>query len=91
MAGFAIIRGVSIPITAITGAMRRLAEHDMTVEIVGRYRKDEIGAMAGAVQVFKDNMLQADQLAAEEGRRAGRPGEARRAAGRTAARLRGEG
>ncbi len=66
LAGFGLIRGVSHPITAMTGAMRRLAEHDMTTEIAGRDRKDEIGAMAGAVQVFKDNMLQADQFEAEK-------------------------
>ena len=65
LAGFGIIRGVSHPITAMTGAMRRLAEHDMTTEIVGLDRKDEIGAMAGAVQVFKDNMVQADHSQAK--------------------------
>ena len=66
LAGFAIIRAVSVPITALTGAMRRLAEHDMTTEIAGRDRKDEIGVMAGSVQVFKDNMIKADQLIAAE-------------------------
>jgi methyl-accepting chemotaxis protein len=65
-AGFGIIRGVARPIAAMTGAMRRLAERDMATEIVGLDRKDEIGAMAGAVQVFKDNMIKADQLAAEQ-------------------------
>jgi methyl-accepting chemotaxis protein len=66
LAGFAIIRAVSVPITALTGAMRRLAEHDMTTEIAGLGRKDEIGVMAGTVQVFKDNMIKADQLIAAE-------------------------
>ncbi len=65
-AGYGIIRGVSRPITAITRAMRRLAERDLSTEIVGRGRKDEIGAMAGAVQVFKDGMVQAGQLAAAQ-------------------------
>jgi methyl-accepting chemotaxis protein len=64
--GLAIIRGVSVPITAMTEAMHRLAGRDMTVEIVGSGRDDEIGAMAGAVQVFKDSMIQADQLAGEK-------------------------
>jgi methyl-accepting chemotaxis protein len=66
LAGFAVIRAVAAPIAALTAAMRRLAEHDMTTEIAGRDRKDEIGAMAGAVQVFKENMAQADQLTAEK-------------------------
>jgi methyl-accepting chemotaxis protein len=59
-------RGIVNPITAMTGAMRRLADHDMTTEVVGRDRKDEIGAMAGSVQMFKDNMINADQAAAAE-------------------------
>ncbi|MEJ0014993.1 MAG: methyl-accepting chemotaxis protein [Acetobacteraceae bacterium] len=63
-AGWLIVRSVSHPITAMTAAMRRLADHDMTVEIAGIGRKDEIGAMAGAVHVFKDNMVRADELAA---------------------------
>ena len=66
LAGLGIIRGVATPISALTGAMRRLADHDMTAEIAGRERKDEIGVMAGSVQVFKDNMLKADQLIAAE-------------------------
>ncbi|HKT18289.1 MAG TPA: methyl-accepting chemotaxis protein, partial [Stellaceae bacterium] len=61
-----IIAGVSKPITAVTEAMKRLAGHDLKAEIVGLGRKDEIGAMAGAVQVFKDSMVEADRLAAEK-------------------------
>ena len=66
MSGWLIVRGVSRPITAMTSMMRRLAGRDMAVEIAGQQRKDEIGAMAVAVQVFKDNMLAADRLAAEQ-------------------------
>ncbi len=61
-----IIAGVSRPITAMTEAMKRLAGHDLKTEIVGVGRKDEIGAMADAVQFFKDNMIEADRLAAEK-------------------------
>jgi len=61
-----MISGVSRPISLITGVMRRLAEHDADVEIFGLGRKDEIGAMAGTVRVFKDNMLRADALAATQ-------------------------
>jgi methyl-accepting chemotaxis protein len=66
LAGFALIAGVSRPITAITGVMRRLAERDKTVEIFGLGRKDEIGVMAGTVQVFKDNMIKADEQSAAQ-------------------------
>ena len=65
-AGWAIVVGVSRPITRMTGLMRRLATRDMAVEIVGVGRKDEIGAMAGAVQVFKDSMIEADRLTAAQ-------------------------
>ncbi len=59
-------RNIARPITAMTDAMRRLAERDMTAEIPGVGRGDEIGAMASAVQVFKENMIRADRLAAEQ-------------------------
>jgi methyl-accepting chemotaxis protein len=68
--GLAIVMAQSIasPIKAMTDAMGRLARRDMAAEITGLGRKDEIGAMAAAVQVFKDNMITADQLAAEQER-----------------------
>jgi methyl-accepting chemotaxis protein len=54
------------PMTGMTGAMGRLADGDKTVEIPGRERNDEIGAMAAAVQVFKDNAIAMDKLQAEQ-------------------------
>ena len=78
VSGFALVGGVATPIRAMTAAMLRLAERDMAVAIPGTERKDEIGGMAGAVQVFKDNMITADRLAAEQ--EAGRAGRERRAA-----------
>jgi methyl-accepting chemotaxis protein len=61
-----MVRSVSVPITAMTAAMRRLADKDMAVVIPGAGRGDEIGGMASAVQVFKDNMIRADEMAAAE-------------------------
>jgi len=73
LTGVSVVRGVATPVLAMTAVMRRLAERDMAVEIPGRERGDEIGGMAAAVQVFKDNMITADRLAAEqEAARAGR-------------------
>jgi methyl-accepting chemotaxis protein len=60
--GFMIILGVSRPITAMTEAMRRLAGGEMSAEIPGVNRKDEIGKMASAVLVFKDNALEAERM-----------------------------
>jgi methyl-accepting chemotaxis protein len=65
-AGFLIIRSVSAPILRMADGMERLAARDMTAEIVGLGQRDEIGRMAEAVQVFKDNMIEADRLAAEQ-------------------------
>ncbi|SDF03668.1 CHASE3 domain-containing protein [Rhodospira trueperi] len=64
----ALFLGSSIarPIISITGAMNRLAGGDKSTEIPGAGRKDEIGAMADAVAVFKENMIKADQLTAEQ-------------------------
>ena len=59
-------RSVAVPIKAMTETMGRLANREMEIEIVGRDREDEIGAMASAVQVFKDNMIRTEQLTAEQ-------------------------
>jgi methyl-accepting chemotaxis protein len=59
-------RRVCRPIVELTATMSRLAGGDVSGEISGSDRGDEIGAMAAAVQVFKDNMIRADRLAAEK-------------------------
>jgi methyl-accepting chemotaxis protein len=64
--GTSMIRGISMPITAMTRAMRRLAEHDLDVEVFGAGRGDEIGAMAKAVEVFKQNAIANVRLEAEQ-------------------------
>jgi methyl-accepting chemotaxis protein len=61
-----IIRSVSTPVKRMTGVMGRLAEHDLAVAVTGIERRDEIGAMAKAVQVFKENMIRGDELAAAQ-------------------------
>src|SRR5262249_8903099 len=64
--GFVVGRGVSGPILGMTDAMTKLAGGDKTIAIPGVGRRDAIGTMAAAVQIFKDNMIRADQLAAEQ-------------------------
>lgn len=66
LTGLGLIRGISVPITDMAAVMRRLADRDMTAETPGTGRRDEIGVMAGAVQVFKDNMIRAERLTAEQ-------------------------
>ncbi|HTH17542.1 MAG TPA: methyl-accepting chemotaxis protein [Magnetospirillum sp.] len=78
IAGLVLKGAIATPIMAMTGAMRALAEGDRQADIPARGRKDEIGAMAEAVQVFKDNAIRADRLAAEqEAERAARENRAR--------------
>jgi methyl-accepting chemotaxis protein len=63
LAAYGIIAGVSRPMSRMTHGMRRLAEHDLAVDIIGTGRGDEIGAMAEAVKVFRENMIENDRLA----------------------------
>ena len=64
--GWTIVNGVSSPIGAMTTAMCRLAEGDLAVEITCGGRGDEIGAMAKAVEVFKQNAAEHRHLEAEQ-------------------------
>ncbi|WP_372050744.1 methyl-accepting chemotaxis protein [Tistrella mobilis] len=61
-----MIRSVSTPVRRMTAAMRRLAERDTGVVVPGAERGDEIGEMAKAVETFRDGMIRADRLAAEQ-------------------------
>lgn len=71
---------VSKPITAMTGVMRRLADKDWSVEIPHTDRQDEIGDMASAVLVFKDNGQEAERLQANEAEREARAADEKRQA-----------
>ena len=62
-AGWGLVSSIAGPVRELTAAMRRLADHDLAAEIPARGRGDEIGAMAGAVQVFRDKMIEGDALA----------------------------
>jgi methyl-accepting chemotaxis protein len=58
-AGFIVAQWrVTGPIGDITRIMRRLADGDATVEIPDAGRRDEIGEMARALEVFKENALE---------------------------------
>ena len=64
-AALLLILEVSRPLGTMTAAMHRLASGDTGSEIPAAGRRDEIGAMAGAVQIFKDNMIRARALEEE--------------------------
>ncbi len=64
--GLIAIFGIVRPLSSMTNAMGRLAEGDLTVAVSGIARRDEVGQLARALQVFKDNALAARRLAAEQ-------------------------
>jgi methyl-accepting chemotaxis protein len=59
---FLLGRGMSRPLTAITKVMNRLSSGDTSVTIPGGDRKDELGTMAMAVDVFRRNMIEANTI-----------------------------
>ncbi|MDZ5648169.1 methyl-accepting chemotaxis protein [Nitrospirillum sp. BR 11828] len=61
-----LTRAVATPVVTMTAVMKRLANGDTTVDIPARERQDEIGGMAQAVGVFKDNMIEAERLRSEQ-------------------------
>ncbi|MBT6828826.1 MAG: methyl-accepting chemotaxis protein, partial [Rhodospirillaceae bacterium] len=63
---FVTSRAIVKPIAAMTSVMGVLADGDNTVEVPARERKDEIGHMAAAVQVFKENGIEKERLTAEQ-------------------------
>ncbi|MCJ2011715.1 methyl-accepting chemotaxis protein [Methylobacterium sp. J-076] len=70
-------RSVTRPLKALEAAMRRLAAGETQAAVPARARQDEIGAMAGAVQVFKEALIAKE--AADAHLAASADGSARRA------------
>ena len=58
-------RAIAGPVNAMTSVMRKLAAGDHTVVVHGAGRRDEIGEMAAAVQVFKDAAIEKIRLERE--------------------------
>lgn len=54
------------PIRSMTGAMLKLADGDTSIDVPALDKTDEIGDMAKSVQVFKDNRIKADKMAAQQ-------------------------
>jgi methyl-accepting chemotaxis protein len=65
---FLLARAIVRPVKAMTAAMGRLSRGDMSAEIPGTERKDEIGEMSQAVRVFKDSMVEAERLRQDQER-----------------------
>ena len=60
--GIVIARAIYLPLIQITGVMDSLAKGGLDADIPSLDRGDEVGHMARAVQVFKDNAITANEL-----------------------------
>jgi methyl-accepting chemotaxis protein len=59
---FAITAWLVTPVKSLQAVMGKLAEGDLAADVPGIERRDEVGGMARAVQVFKDNGLEKVRL-----------------------------
>jgi methyl-accepting chemotaxis protein len=70
LAAWGLIRSIGTGIASVTAPMRALAAGDLAVEVPHRGEASEIGAIADAVQVFKEALLEKkrlDEASADEG------------------------
>ena len=60
--------GISAPLVRMTNEMRQLASGNTQIKIRGSGRQDEIGDMASALTVFRDNAVEKERLSKEQER-----------------------
>ncbi|HTI44787.1 MAG TPA: HAMP domain-containing methyl-accepting chemotaxis protein [Candidatus Nitrosotalea sp.] len=63
---FGLSKLICAPVRQMTSAMERLAGGDMKTEVPAKQRQDEIGEMATALQIFKDNMIETERMRGEK-------------------------
>jgi methyl-accepting chemotaxis protein len=63
--GTIVIRGISTPLAALTETLGRLAKRDWQADVAGQDRGDEIGDIARAVSVLKENGIEGEHLQAQ--------------------------
>ncbi|MDU6141457.1 methyl-accepting chemotaxis protein, partial [Bradyrhizobium sp.] len=79
MIALLIARGLVRPLQAITKVMTELATGNLAVLVPGAERRDELGEMARAVEVFKVNAAARQRLEAEQKEQEGRLAAQRKA------------
>ncbi|GGI88358.1 hypothetical protein GCM10007978_27580 [Shewanella hanedai] len=60
--GYLLAADISLPIVAMTKMMTQLSRNDLSVNISVSERKDEVGKMAKAMEVFKNNAIERELL-----------------------------
>jgi methyl-accepting chemotaxis protein len=82
IAGFAAFwlgRGIVVPLTETCASMDRLIKGDLGFHVPFSDRRNEIGRIARSLQVFKDHLVEANRLRAEQEETKARAAAARRA------------
>ena len=64
--GAFVSKRISNPVNKLNDAMRKLADGNLSIDIPATTRRDEIGEMGRAVEVFKTNAEERERLQAEE-------------------------
>ena len=77
VAFFLLGRSIAKPVSRMTGVMRKIVEGDYQVEVPYNSRRDEIGDMAKAVEVFRANGLRVAEMTEAEAARIIRDQQAR--------------
>ncbi|MFW5833251.1 MAG: methyl-accepting chemotaxis protein [Pseudomonadota bacterium] len=55
-------RSIAEPLSGMTQAMEKIAEGELKTEVPSRDAKDEMGDLAGALEVFKKNAIEREKL-----------------------------
>ncbi|WP_417840813.1 methyl-accepting chemotaxis protein [Terasakiella sp.] len=61
-----IATSISRPVRGMTRAMQTLAKGDLSAEIPADERHDEVGEMADALSIFKDNLVEMENMRANQ-------------------------
>ena len=75
-----VVRSITGPLNHQIQAMRALSKGHLEVEVDGTEAKDEVGSMARALKVFKENTMEAERLRSEQGRSSASAEQAKRQA-----------
>ena len=62
---FVIARSITVPLMHLVDGMKHLAQNDTEIRISGADRRDEIGHMARAIEVFRENAVARKRLERE--------------------------
>ncbi len=63
--GWMSVFTISVPVRRMAGVMKRVADGELAIAVPNAGERSEIGEMAAAVQVFKDNLVHTRQLEQE--------------------------